>query len=97
MPSDVVEQRWSLHDKLRRSADWDSGISVWQEQTGQTIALAPFAAAVFLQLETSGSAGLDEIVCALCSDESGNRDRIALLVAQTLLEFERLDIAFRHS
>lgn len=97
MSSAVMEQCWSLRAQLRRSADWDDGLAVWQEQTGQTIALAPFAAAVFLQIETSGGASQDEIVCALCPDESGDRDRIALLVAQTLLEFERLDIAFRHS
>ncbi|MBP6095899.1 MAG: hypothetical protein KBF58_08505 [Methyloversatilis sp.] len=97
MFSAVVEQRWSLHDRLQRSADWDDGIAVWHEQTGQTVALAPFAAAVFSQLEASGCAGHDEIVDTLSRDESGDRDRIALLVAQTLLEFERLDIAFRHS
>lgn len=97
MRSDVAEQRWSLQTRLRRSTDWDDGIAVWQEQTGQTIALAPFSAAVFLQIETSGNAGQSEIIEALCRDETGDRDRIALLVAQTLLEFERLDIAFRHS
>jgi PqqD family protein of HPr-rel-A system len=97
MVSAVTEQRWSLQARLRRSADWDDGIAVWQEQSGQTIALAPFAAAVFLQLETSVSARRDEIAGALCHDESDDRDQIALLVAQTLLEFERLDIAFRHS
>ena len=97
MRSDVAEQRWSLQTRLRRSTDWDDGIAVWQEQTGQTIALAPFSTAVFLQIETSGNAGQSEIIEALCRDETGDRDRIALLVAQTLLEFERLDIAFRHS
>lgn len=92
-----VEQRWSLQDRLRRSANWDDGVAVWQEQTGQTIALTPFAAAVLLQIETCGSAGPDEIAAALCGDEPVDRDQIALLVSQTLLEFERLDIAFRHS
>jgi PqqD family protein of HPr-rel-A system len=97
MPSDAVEQRWSRREQLRRSVDWDDGIAVWHEQTGQTIAFAPFAAAVFSLLETSGNARPDEIIATLCRDETGDRDRIALLVAQTLLEFERLDIAFRHS
>lgn len=93
----VVEQRWSLRDRLRRSANWDDGTAVWQEQTGLTIALAPFAAAVFSQIETCGSAGQDDIAAALSRDEPADRDQIALLVGQTLLEFERLDIAFRHS
>lgn len=97
MSSVLVEQRWSLRDRLRRSADWDDGIAVWQEQTGQTIAFTPFAAAIFSQIETRGNAGQGEIIAALCCDEPVDRDRIALLVAQTLLEFERLDIAFRHS